>query len=420
MISPCLRLFSHTVLLLCFGTGCANLETSSSEAPLVGGALDPNHPAVGQLTYRTADNRFFGCTATLISPRVVLTGAHCLDKGGSFVGVEFGSSTTDSTEFDVVEALPHPMWAGDGTNFDGFDIGMVLLDKDVLDVEPMRLHAEAPKLNQSITLVGWGRTSENDINSSGKKRLLNTSISFLRGSTTLEYGQAGATQCFGDSGGPALVAVSGREEILGVMSYNLAPVCASDSGATRVDVHRTAFVEPFVLSKDPATPPTVSFAAPADGATIAGTAFEVNVTAMDDTRVDEVELLVDGTAAGTLTAPPFRFTLTGVKTGPVVLTARATDNRGTEVEGSISITVTESGPEDGGLADAGPSADAGGVDAGGVDGGAGDGGSTDTDGGTAPAALGQDCSTAPGNNGWALYGFLAIALLSRQRRRFAG
>lgn len=88
------------------------------------------------------------------------------------------------------------------------------------------------------------------------------------------------------------------------------------------------------------TPPTVSITAPAAGATVSGT---VNVTAnaSDNVGVTQVDVLVDGTVAGSDTTAPYSVAVdtTKLANGSHTLTARAFDAANNSAT-SAAVTVT--------------------------------------------------------------------------------
>jgi hypothetical protein len=90
------------------------------------------------------------------------------------------------------------------------------------------------------------------------------------------------------------------------------------------------------------TPPTISFAAPAAGASVSGTA-QVTAGASDNVGVTKVELAVDGTTVDTRTVAPWSFAL---DTGPLAggshtLRLSAFDAAGNSAGATISVTVTK-------------------------------------------------------------------------------
>jgi hypothetical protein len=89
------------------------------------------------------------------------------------------------------------------------------------------------------------------------------------------------------------------------------------------------------------TPPQVSLTAPADGATVTGTAVQLTADATDDVGVTEVEFLEAGNLLGTATSAPYSFSwdTTTVANGSYSLTARARDAAG-NVTVSAVVTVT--------------------------------------------------------------------------------
>ncbi|MGN6164078.1 MAG: Ig-like domain-containing protein [Flavisolibacter sp.] len=87
------------------------------------------------------------------------------------------------------------------------------------------------------------------------------------------------------------------------------------------------------------TAPSVSITSPANGATVSGT-VSVTVSASDNTAVSAVSLSVDGTAIGTLTVSPYKFSWDASTTadGTHTLTASAKDAAGNSTASSILIT----------------------------------------------------------------------------------
>jgi len=98
-----------------------------------------------------------------------------------------------------------------------------------------------------------------------------------------------------------------------------------------------------------ATPPTVNFSAPPDGATVSGT-VSVQVTASDDVGVESVSLSVEGTLLGTDTASPYTFSwdTTQVTNGSHTLKATAKDMAGNTATAQITVSVSNATPSNSG------------------------------------------------------------------------
>jgi hypothetical protein len=89
------------------------------------------------------------------------------------------------------------------------------------------------------------------------------------------------------------------------------------------------------------TPPSDSFAAPAAGATVSGTA-SVLVSASDNAGVASVSLYVDGGLLATATSSPYSFAwnTTALANAAHTLEARASDTAGNTSSATISVTVS--------------------------------------------------------------------------------
>ncbi len=98
-----------------------------------------------------------------------------------------------------------------------------------------------------------------------------------------------------------------------------------------------------------ATPPTTSITSPANGATVSGT-VTVSANASDNVGVSRVELLVDGSLAGTDTSSPYSFAwnTTTASNGGHSLQTRAYDaagNAGSSAVVSVTVSNATSGGE---------------------------------------------------------------------------
>ena len=96
------------------------------------------------------------------------------------------------------------------------------------------------------------------------------------------------------------------------------------------------------------TPPTVSMTAPANGATVTGSAVTVSATASDNVAVGSVQFLLDGTPLGSpIAQTPYTMTWdsTTVANGSHTLSARATDTAGnTATSTPVTVTVSNAAP----------------------------------------------------------------------------
>jgi hypothetical protein len=101
------------LILLALLSGCQDADRAGrSRFAVVGGELDPHDPAV--VMVMTPGGL---CSGTVVSPRVVLTAAHCFSAGMA-TEVVFGPSEAEATRrLEVAEGEGHP----------SFDIDMMTL-----------------------------------------------------------------------------------------------------------------------------------------------------------------------------------------------------------------------------------------------------------------------------------------------------
>ena len=198
------------------------------------GQSDPGHPSVGQLS---------GCTGTLIGKRTVLTAGHCVGYSGYF---KVGGQTYYSAKIHR-----HPSYGGGNYN----DVAVMILKQDVQGVTPTPIATQVPTVGQAITLVGFGKTSENG-GGYGTKRLTTNTISKVGSSTFSFYGSKNI--CNGDSGGPTFVTYGNEEVTIGVHSTK-SGWCGNGGTDMRVDRYVTWIQQVAgsdVVLQGSGTPPT--------------------------------------------------------------------------------------------------------------------------------------------------------------------
>ena len=136
-------------LAFCVVAITATLATVGPARAITGGELDGNnHPNVALIYFYQPDGRF-RCSATLVSPTVLVTAAHCTDgvRGKVIATFESVAPATSPRASDdtgngmsnvgYVAPVPgwltgtphaHPLWDGELQLNDLHDVGVVVLD----------------------------------------------------------------------------------------------------------------------------------------------------------------------------------------------------------------------------------------------------------------------------------------------------
>jgi len=245
-------------------------------AASTGGTPDGNtHPNVGLILFYQPDGRF-RCSATLISPTVLVTAAHCTDADLGRVLVDFRSvvanqpptgypaaantaagytqAEIEAAGFLSGTAYTHPAYSH-FTDMDNWnDVGVVVLDHPVTTIAPATLApvTTLDAIGQSnlrhtlFTAVGYGTEVRKP--DSGPQKPTPMSYPLIRryvdmpgqkltpqilqtnGNEHDVFGTGGT--CFGDSGGPVFY----QGQIVAVTSYGYTDNCRYLGGYQRVDV----------------------------------------------------------------------------------------------------------------------------------------------------------------------------------------
>jgi secreted trypsin-like serine protease len=240
------------------------------------GTLDGNgHPAVVLLLMEVGGKPAFRCSATLLSPTVVLTAGHCTNNGPDqpYTGmriftesdVQAGIGTTNNYPFagpNSVEAVSwaaHPLY--ESATFFRHDVGVVVLRKPGFKLSQSQ-YGVLPSVNQldsletrrgqqdtAFTAVGYGlqksfpdRASflEHNVKTRyvATPTLLQINTGFTGiGSLLLSNNANTGGTCFGDSGGPNFLGAEASESkiVAGVTSFGINGNCAGTGGVFRMD-----------------------------------------------------------------------------------------------------------------------------------------------------------------------------------------
>ncbi|HEY3248385.1 MAG TPA: S1 family peptidase [bacterium] len=249
------RLILAVVLLLAMG---------SVSFAITNGVPDGNaHPYVGLIVFFNSAGPVWRCSGSLLSPTKVLTAGHCT-AGTVSARVWFQEMMTDPAypnggpaSYDGVTFTNPDFCVGCGngvTEFITRDVGVVRLVEPVppnvvgaYATLPQAGFVDALPNKTKLDLVGYG--FQEQIHGGGipvwigaKNRLVasselvsgkfSMSDEFLR--IALNPGGGSGGTCFGDSGGPDLLA--GSSMVLGVNSFMTNNNCAGTGYSQRVDI----------------------------------------------------------------------------------------------------------------------------------------------------------------------------------------
>ena len=235
-------------------------------AAVTDGELDGElHPHVVLLLMDVGGEPTFRCSATLLSPTVVLTAGHCTNNfpGEPYTGMRiFTESDVDGGDNDYpnpgsknsIEAASwaaHPLY--ETAPFFVHDVGVVILEEPgVTGLSTYGVLPEVDELDQLktrrgqhktwFTAVGYGLQRINPVfveadrvRMFSEPRLIQINTPGFTGDFSLLLSNNHSTggTCFGDSGGPNFLKKS--NVVAGVTSFGLNGNCAGTGGVFRMD-----------------------------------------------------------------------------------------------------------------------------------------------------------------------------------------
>jgi MYXO-CTERM domain-containing protein len=256
---------SYLMCLLLPIAACTSAPpTAERSAAIINGTLDDGDPNVMMLFSQVPGaSSGFLCTVEVVSPHVVMTAAHCVapsevGDGAKFIvfsGTVFGNMPPADQVLKVTETHFYPSFFYNPMNgSDQDDIAVAILEQPTT-VTPLAFnHFPLPDATKGADarIVGYGITMGQDPTgaSAGTKHEAPTKI-FDFSPLTVTLFDKFHSNCEGDSGGPSLTMLDGKERIAGLtqVGYIGCPVNMA-STSTRVDPY-ASFVDGYVNMFDP-------------------------------------------------------------------------------------------------------------------------------------------------------------------------
>jgi hypothetical protein len=278
-----MRLLLSLGLLFAVFAGCTPSPAPlvSEEFAIASGAAADEDRAVASLLFAPVDRAgrraIHGiCSASLIAPNFLLTARHCVTDM-SEESVQAGRQPTPYRPGDMFATWDREVTESSSpslvTHFRAHptdDVAVVEI-AETPNLEPYALNGSAPErwVGTEGRQVGYGLTAigkeDSGIRRSGSVHLRDAVDWPGIGKTMVIENKHGHQLCPGDSGGPTLVPVNGREVVAGVASYLIGECQAQGSVglAVRADAY-TDFILDYVEDRG-GIPPEVQIAEESGG-----------------------------------------------------------------------------------------------------------------------------------------------------------
>ncbi|MGP3961138.1 S1 family peptidase [Nonomuraea sp. 3N208] len=259
-----------------FTVALAVVTVAMPAQAITGGEPDgERHPNVGLIMFYQPDGRF-RCSATLVSPTVLVTAAHCTEGTLGKTLVTFKSeiakeppapfpvAADPSKGYTAAEitgagalsgtAHSHPQYS-DFTDLDNWnDVGVIVLDKAVSGITPAKIASSRfldayrpPTLSKTLfEFVGYGTEVRKPLTGPQKPQPMSYPLErryttqpgqklteqILQANGNYNDTRGGGGTCFGDSGGPVFL----KGYLVAVTSYGYTQNCRYLGGYQRIDI----------------------------------------------------------------------------------------------------------------------------------------------------------------------------------------
>jgi trypsin len=167
------------------------------------------------------------CGGSLITPNVVMTAAHCM---GEFKRVEINrykqSDDRDVDRYFSFELRINPDY---NPKIVDYDVGLIKLPTPQLVATPISLATDETEIPSAMTVMGWGQLSldgdqpdtlqQVSVNPVSQDQCQTAYNGFTITDRMFCAETPGKDACFGDSGGPAVIA--GQNTQIGIVSWGI-------------------------------------------------------------------------------------------------------------------------------------------------------------------------------------------------------